>query len=127
MSHFSRIKTKLVEREYLLKALADLGHACQEGKQEIRGYSGNRTPVDIKIATKSAGFDIGFQKTGDAFELVADWWGIKDINQQQFVQQLNQRYAYHATTAKLEEQGFSVTSEEKDNDGRIHLMLRRMA
>jgi hypothetical protein len=75
MSHFTRIKTKIVEREFLLKALADLGHACQEGKQEIRGYSGNRTPVDIKIATKSAGFDIGFQKTGEAFELVADWWG----------------------------------------------------
>jgi hypothetical protein len=126
MSHFSRIKTKTVEREFLIKALTDLGHKVQQGSTHIRGYAGGRASVEISIPTASQGYDIGFQKNGDTYELVADWWGIRDIQQDQFMQALHQRYAYHATKLKLEEQGFSITTEEKDNDGRIHLMLRRM-
>ncbi len=127
MSHFTRLKTKIVEKDFLLKALDELGHTVQHGGTQIRGYGGNRTTVEISIATGSPGYDIGFQKNGDVYELVADWWGIKDINQQEFVNSLHQRYAYHTTKTKLEEQGFSVTDEQQDNDGRIHLMLRRMA
>ena len=57
--------------------------------------------------------------------MVADWWGIKDINQNKFLQQVSQRYAYHAAKAKLEEQGFSLVSEETQEGERIHLVLRR--
>ncbi len=57
--------------------------------------------------------------------MVADWWGINDIKQEQFLQQISQRYAYHAAKAKLEEQGFSLVSEETQEGERIHLVLRR--
>jgi len=125
MSHFTRIKTQMVEKEFLVRALHDLGYHYEEGSLEIRGYGGQRTRVEIKVATRSPGYDIGFRKTGKTYECVADWWGIRDINQQQFLQQVTQRYAYHATRAKLEEQGFALVSEEVQEDGRIHLVLRR--
>ena len=32
MSHFSRIKTQMVEKEYLLLALKDAGYSCEEGE-----------------------------------------------------------------------------------------------
>lgn len=125
MSHFTSIKTKIVEKEYLKQALSDLGHAYQDGNVQIRGYNGNRTQVEIAVPTKSSGYDIGFRKSGNAYEAVADWWGIRDINQGHFLQQVNQRYAYHAARAKLEEQGFSLVSEEVQEGERIHLVLRR--
>lgn len=125
MSHFTTIKTKIVEKEYLKQALSELGHNYQEGSVQIRGYQGIQTPVAIKIPTKNTGYDIGFRESENAYEIVADWWGIKDIKQEQFLQQVSQRYAYHAAKAKLEEQGFSLVGEETLEGERIHLVLRR--
>jgi hypothetical protein len=128
MSHFSRIKTQMVEKEYLLQALKDAGYSYEEGDNlKIRGYGGNQTQVEIKVPTKFLSYDIGFRKNGSAYECIADWWGVRGINHQKFMQQITQRYAYHATRAKLEAQGFSLVSEEVQEGNRIHLRLRRMA
>lgn len=127
MSHFTRVRTTLAEREHLLAALDDLGHAHEEGAVEIRGYQGNRTTVEIKVPTANAGYDVGFVRTGGAYEMVADWWGIRDIDRDELVAALTRRYAYHATKATLEREGFGLVSEETEVDGRVHLVLRRMA
>ncbi|WP_342596727.1 DUF1257 domain-containing protein [Cyanobacterium aponinum UTEX 3222] len=127
MSHFTRLKTKIVEKEYLKQSLIDLGYKYQEGNVQVNGYMENRTNAELKIFTNNPNYDIGFQKQKDNYEIVADWWGIKDIQQAQFVKTLNQKYAYHATKAKLEEQGFSLVSEEVEEGNQIHLVLRRMA
>ncbi len=125
MSHFSRIKTRLVERQHLLAALRDLGHTPEEGAVKARGFGWEKAKVEIKVPTKS-GYDIGFRRTDQGYEMVADWWGVRGVKQKDFLQQLQQRYAYHAARAKLEEQGFSLVSEEQEG-GRIRLVLRRMA
>lgn len=124
MSHFTSIKTQIIEKEFL-RSLADLKIAYSEGNVQIRGYQGNRTDVEIKIPTNNSGYDIGFRQVENAYEVVADWWGIRDINQQQFVQQIYQRYAYHAAKTKLESQGFLLVGEEVQEGERIHLVLRR--
>ena len=125
MSHFTSIKTQIIEKDYLKQSLADLKMTYSEGNVKIRGYQGIATNVEIKIPTNNSGYDIGFRKSGNAYEVVADWWGIRDISQQQFIQQVFHRYAYHAARAKLEEQGFSLVSEEVQEGERIHLVLRR--
>jgi hypothetical protein len=125
MSHFSRIKTRMVERTHLLAALRDLGHKPEEGDVKARGFGLLKSKVEIKVPTKS-GYDIGFHRTEQGYEVVADWWGVRGVKQKDFLQQLQQRYAYHAARAKLEEQGFSLVSEEQEG-GRIRLVLRRMA
>ena len=126
MSHFTRVRTRMVERESLIRALEDLDYTCEEGKLWIRGFGGQRTRVEIKVPSGSRGYDIGLLKKDDAYEVVADWWGIKGVTQKRFLRELTQRYAYHAARAKLEEQGFALVSEEKQVGGRIHLVLRRM-
>lgn len=127
MSHFTRVKTRMAEKAHLLQALQDLGYTPEEGAAEVRGYGGKRAKVEIRVRTRSSGYDIGFQQAGKAYECVADWWGIRGINRDQFLQEVTQRYAYHATREKLAEQGFSLAAEERLPDGRIHLVLRRMA
>jgi hypothetical protein len=127
MSHFTTIKTRMVEKAFLLKALIDLGYAPQEGDVQVRGYLGIQTAVEIKVPTHNPEYDIGFRKAGETYQCVADWFGLREIDQAKFIEQLTQRYAYHATRAKLEEQGFAISSEDTDKDGRIHLVLRRMS
>jgi len=127
MSHFTTVKTQLAEAEHLRHALRDLGYRYTEGQAEVRDYSGNRIPVEICVRTKNKHYSIGFRKVGETYQCVADWASVRGVNQETFLQQVTQRYAYHAATASLQAQGFSVAAEETLKDGRIHLVLRRMA
>lgn len=123
MSHFTRIKTKMVEKEYLTRALEDLGYKWEAGDLKIGGFLGERARAELKIKVK--GRDVGFRKAGDAYEMVADWWGM-GAARDQFLQELTRRYAYQAARGQLEAQGFNLVSEEQEKDGRVHLVLRRM-
>ena len=125
MSHFTKIKTKLVNKEHLVQALRDLGFQPEEGQVEIRGYSGIKTKVDVMAPTSNPGYDIGFKKADKTFELVADWYGINDIDSEKFLNQVQQRYAYHAVTSRMAAQGFEVVEEENEEDKTIHLTVRR--
>ncbi len=124
MSHFTSIKTEMVEAEFITQALDELGYQYQVGPVQIRGFSGRQVQVDIKILTR--GYDVGLRKTDAGYEIVADWWGVKGLKREAFQSQLLQRYAYHATRAKLEAQGFTLVNEEAQEGQRIHLVLRRM-
>lgn len=126
MSHFTTIKTQIVDKEYLKKALDDLHMRYEEGNLEIRGFGGQRTRVEIRVRTGSSGYDMGFRKQKATYELVADWWGIQGIDREEFLCQLTQRYAYHVVKEELEEQDFTVVEEEVQQDRTIHLTVRRM-
>ena len=115
----------MTEKVYLVKALEDLGYPYEEGGA-VSGYRGSKTTAEIKVSTGNSGYDIGFQKTAAGYEVVADWYGIRNFSQAAFVEQVNQRYAYNLTCAKLEEQGFALVNEAKEQDGRIHLTVRRV-
>jgi hypothetical protein len=126
MSHFSRIHTQMVDKKFVLQALQDLGFSYQEGEQQVMGFGGQKTQVDIRVPLKMS-YDIGLRKKGSAYEIVADWFGVRGINQQEFTQRLMQRYAYHATRGKLEQQGFDMVEEAVEETGQIRIVLRRMA
>ena len=124
MSHISRIKTRMEVKEYLLKAIEDMGYKFEEGNLPLSGFV-DHVYVDVKIPMRLS-FDIGFRSTSKGYEIIADWWGVRGIKRKEFTDKLMQRYAYHAAKAKLEEQGFSLVSEENQADGQIRLVLRRM-
>jgi hypothetical protein len=127
MSHFTRIKTKMVEKAFITQALDDLGYGWEEGKLQMQGFLGERAGVEIKVRTPDKGYEIGLRKSGDAYEIIADWYGVRGVRKNEFQQQLMQRYAYHAARAKLMEQGFDLVSEATEQDGRLHLVLRRVS
>ena len=125
MSHFTSIRTHIVEREFLLKALDDLGYKVETGNLTVQDLAGDSARAEIKIQLK-LGREVGFRQSGEGYEIVADAWGLggglKDLSQK-----VAQRYAYHTAISKLEAQGFSLVSEEDGQQGQIHLTLRRMA
>jgi hypothetical protein len=127
MSHFTRIKTQMIEQEYITRALSDLGYQWEQGELTVKGFAGARAHVAIKVKLPGSSHEIGFRKSGEAFEIIADWWGVRGVSREKFRQQVSQRYAYHAARAKLENQGFVLVSEETQEEGRLHLVLRRTA
>ena len=125
MSHFTTIPTRLVDANQILQALADLGYTVQQGPVKVKGYLGQTTEAEFKISLQHSGHDIGFRRGKDGYELLADWRGISSLNRDDFVRQLNQRYAWHAAQEALTAEGFTLVEEEQQQNGTLHLVLRR--
>ncbi|MBN1901889.1 DUF1257 domain-containing protein [Candidatus Sumerlaeota bacterium] len=129
MSHFTTLKTRFVEKKFLKQALSEVSSQFGLGEirenAEVSGFGGNKTRAEIVVSTRNSGFDLGFRKSGDSFELVADWWGIRDFNQQNITHALQQKYSYHAVREQLDEQGFALVEEKVGTDKTVRLLLRR--
>ena len=126
MSHFSRIKTKMVEADYITQALDDLGYEWESGEVLVHGFAGARRKANIRVKMAALSAEIGFIQTPQGYDLVADWAMVRGINRDKFTNQVMQRYAYHAARAQLEKQGFNLVSEETQADGQVRLVLRRV-
>ncbi len=46
----------------------------------MKGFGGQKSPVDIRIKLPLS-YDIGLRKKGSTYEIVADWFGVRGINQ----------------------------------------------
>jgi hypothetical protein len=129
MLHFNHTTTQLVERDYILLALKDLGYAYRVQTEcetlRVRGAGGYYIRVEIKIATRNPDYAIGLRRVGQSYQVVADWWGVRFITRQEFLRRLTQRYAYHAALASLQEQGFSVVREEMNPYGEVHFLVQK--
>ena len=122
MSHFTKIKVEIRDEGCLLKALEDLGYEYRKDA-DIRGFGGQRMRVDIALPMEG-GYDIGFRRKGDGFEMVADLWGLK-VDKDEFLKQVQQRYAYHTVLEQAKTQGFTVVEEQELEDGSIRLVCER--
>jgi hypothetical protein len=127
MSHFSTVKTELRDRQSLVAALADLGHAPADGAQAVRGYKGQTVTADLAV-TLSGNTGIGFRLNSEAgcYELVADLdlWR-HPVPVERFLAQLTQRYALHALLAATAQEGFQVAEQTQALDGSIELVVSR--
>jgi len=128
MSHFTTVKTKLRDLQCLKQALEDLKYEFEEAQEgvEVRGYLNQTETADISIKASKT-YDIGVRSTVDGYELFADWWGVettRGVTEQEFVNQLTQRYAYHKVIKEVKVRGFSIEDEEQEQDT-IQLTVRK--
>lgn len=126
MSHFTRIRTQIREREHLTQALRDLHHQYQEGVDlVVRGFAGGRERADVVVNTGS-NYDIGFQRKAEEYEVVADWWGVQGntrIRQQTFVEQVSRQYAYNLIKAQAQEDYMLIEEEQELENGDVVILL----
>jgi hypothetical protein len=133
MSHFTTIRTQIKEIDFLVKALADLQFKTVEvhqTPQHLYGYQGDIRADTAEVIVRRryisrSSNDIGFKRQNDGtFQAIISKFDSPRYSQL-WLHQLTQRYAYYAAITKLEEQGFSLVSEEQEAGERIHLVLRR--
>ncbi len=134
MSHFTIIQTQIVESDALVQALQDLGFGQVEVHaiaQQLYGYRGDlrQQTAEVIIRRKFIGRlsnDIGFKRQDNGtFDAIISGFDRKKYSQK-WLNNLSQRYAYHAAKAKLEDRGFNLISEEVGQQEEIRLVLRRM-
>ena len=122
MSHFTTIKVQIKQGEVLLQVLKELGYQVEQNTQ-VRGYMGDKTNAEYVIK-QSNGYDLGFRQNGESYELVADFWGAK-INQQEFVNNISQKYAHKTLMETIQTEGFNVEEEEVLADGTVRVIVGR--
>ena len=120
MSHFTSIKVQIKHGEILHQVLQELGYQV-ECNAKVRGYHGDTTQAEYVIRQKN-GYDLGFRRRGEDYEIVADFWGAK-INQKQFVNSITQKYAHKTLMNTVAEQGFNVEVEEVLEDGTVRVVV----
>lgn len=125
MSHFSQIKTQIRDLTSLQSALTDLGISWKSGPNPVRGYRGQTQTAEIVIEQDN-GYDIGFSRSNEQYELVADlqYWQ-QPLSVEGFLKQVTQRYAYHTVVKETTNQGFQMTEQQQNPDGSIRLVLQR--
>ncbi|BAZ85098.1 DUF1257 domain-containing protein [Dolichospermum compactum] len=122
MSHFTTIKVQIKQGEVLLDVLQELGYQVEQNTN-VRGYMGDKTNAEYVIK-QSNGYDLGFRKNGESYELVADFWGAK-INQQEFINNISQKYAHKTLMETIQTEGFNVEEEEVLADGTVRVLVGR--
>ena len=133
MSHFTTLKTQFTDISGLIKALADVGFKQVEvydTAQPLYGYQGDQRKQTAEVIVRrqfvgAASNDLGFKQQPDGtFQAIISAYDRSKYSEQ-WLNRVSQRYAYHLAKARLEEQGFTLISEEQETNGRIHLVVRR--
>ncbi len=123
MSHISVMKIAFADRDLLLQALKDLGYEAEEG-DDLRITNGVKSvKVDFLVKVPYTE-SIGFRKGKNGWQLTADWFRV-NLDRKQFENRLKQQYAYLSVKQSLEKQGYLITEETKDEQQRVHIVLRR--
>lgn len=124
MSHFTRVKVRIRNREQLIAALKNLGHEVEE-KSEVRGWRGNTTTADVVVRMPD-GYDVGFVRSsrGEDYQAVADWT-MSGLNQEAFLNSMQQEYALIGAENAARKSGWTNLRRERQEDGTILLVGRR--
>jgi len=130
VSHFTAVKTKIKDLACLVRALKDLNYEFTEATEEqlvhVRGYQGQTTDALLSIHASKT-YDIGVKQTAEGFEFVADWWGVettRGVGEEEFIKKVTQRYSYHKVMDEIKKRGFTIESEETNEEEQIQVRVR---
>jgi Protein of unknown function (DUF1257) len=123
MSHFTTIKVQIKNGEILANVLSELGHKTELNTQ-VRGYRGDKTNAEYVICRPNS-YDIGFRKGSDGnYEIIADF-SAAGINQSQFVNEIQQKYAHQMLLHTAANEGYTIEAEEVLEDGSVKVVVGR--
>ncbi len=122
MSHFTTIQVAIKNGEILQKTLQELGFKVKT-QTLVRGYMGNKIEADYVIE-QDHGYDLGFRRHGETYDLIADFWGAM-IDPQDFVRLVTQKYAHNSLLATVQNQGFAIEQQETLGDGTLKVVVGR--
>ena len=123
MSHFTCIKTKIIERPYLIDALKKLDYNVQENHLLINPEDHDNKQWNVEVALNDF---VGFKWNGNEYELVAelDAWDL-DVPVNRFIEKVTQQYARATLLDAAEEQGFTVSEENTSINNDIEIVVTR--
>jgi len=124
MSHFSTIKTKIKDKDVLIKALNSLSYSAQENVLLDNPVDHQHEQVKVEVGITRY---VGFKRHSDGtLNLVAelDAWE-EPFPIERFLQKVTQEYAKCIVVETAQSKGFNVTTEQKDVDNTIEIVMEK--
>jgi len=127
MSHFTTVKTEILDLDILKRTISDLGFSMKENDWHI-GHDGKMEDIDlsVRIAPQS---DLLFKKEvpGKGYVITAVEKTPEREKTRRIVQMIQQEYAYRKVLHETRKRGFSLVQEERVKAGVIKLVLKKVA
>lgn len=144
MSHYTRVKSKIKDKEALIAALKDMGFTnklqVHDKAVQLEGYQGDKRKETAEIVIPrqhvgGAANDIGFKQQNDGtWGAIISEYDRRNLNADRksqyakgckgysatWLKRLTQRYAYHKIKSELSNNNFFIESENEEN-GEIFL------
>lgn len=131
MSHFTRVRTVLRDRDTLAAALRAVGYAeveVHDRPQLLHGWGSQAASAEVIVRhahISGAAGDLGFARGQDgSFEAVMDSMD-RARNGPGWLPALTRAYGHAAALRYAEQNGYEVVTDEADHDGTRRLTLRR--
>lgn len=128
MSHYSTIKTALVDGEIIKQALTQMGFSYKVGKNlPLYDFLGQRTQTsDIIISRKHLNAysnDIGLRRTSDgSYAVLISEFDERQAKTKDFLANLIYRYSFLKVKKELALSGFKVAEEKILQDNSIQII-----
>jgi hypothetical protein len=122
MSHITKVKTQLKDNLVLKSVLKNLGYVIEEGGFLIHG----RESVKVEFTASRKDLSIGFNRTDqdNDYEVFADW---HRATKQKLLGEIFQGYSREKIIKMARLRGYSVIQNRVDQNGRIEMVLRKVA
>jgi len=125
MSHFTKVVTKIFDKEILISTLKQLKYSVFEGKLKLTGYEGQKRNIDILVKLKGS-YDIGFARNNDgSFSIIADWWGVTKVKKEEFTRMVNQNYSLNMIRREMKKKGYKIVKQTNLEDKSIKVVVRK--
>ncbi len=131
MSHFTSVKTQIMDLNSLELALTELDYRVIH-EARIRGWENQQKKAKLvaRFPDLLSEYDIGFVQSSDnrTYDMVADWWAIEESvgqSQADIAQAIVQRYAYQKVMKEVKARGFMISEEKQAADQSIRLVVRK--
>ena len=125
MSHFTKVHTKIFDREILISTLKQLKYSVFEGKSTLKGYQGQKKNIDILVKLNSS-YDIGFARNKDgSYSIIADWWGVTIVKKESFTRMVNQNYSINMIRREMKKKGYKIVEQKDLENDSIKVVVRK--
>lgn len=125
MSHFTKLeKANIVDPKAFIAAAKELGFTEIKEKAKMRGYMGSTMQADVVVAQPTGRYDVGIVKNGSKYDLIADWWGVGQLQGTRGADAFLRLTTKHTLINQYRRQGFLARVSE-DVSRNITLTLTR--
>nr|ARW60126.1 hypothetical protein [Laurencieae sp.] len=121
MSHFSKIKTNISNKNILINTLHDMGFMYKYSRDSLSSKD-----ILVYDGRGSKSYLFSFVWNDSQYNLLADLqlWSL-DVDFNYFLDSLSQMYAYNMVVDQSTLGGFHKVNEEVMTDGSIRVKLKR--
>lgn len=127
MSHFTKVKTNITEKDLLIKTLDNLKLNWSRQKLLVSEYNSERYFCDLIIKQQN-NHQIGFTQKNNCYELIYDemFWNLP-LTISSFNEKINSYYALNLITKNLSKNGFKIKDLTKQNEyGHVKIKINAL-